>query len=117
MSLIIQQLGVALELQQTCNTKPLWRLWSLQKCLQIAKGTYLVGIDTPPGHFGFTATLGLALVAAEHPTSGNHKTFCKSWIKQKLLIHTFSILEMMADSIPSQTSQTEVHPILCKPSS
>jgi hypothetical protein len=26
-------------------------------------------------------------------------------------------LEMMADSIPSQTSQTEVHPILCKPSS
>jgi len=82
-SLIIQQLGVALELQQTCNTKPLWSLWSLQKCLQIARGTYLGRIDTPPEHFGFVATLGLALlVAAEHPTSGNHRIFSHKWIKQ-----------------------------------
>lgn len=117
MSLIIQQLRVALELQQTCNTKPLWSLWGLQKCLQIARGTYLGGIDTPPERFGFTATLGLALFAAGHPTLGNHRNFCHNWIKQKLLIHTFSILEMMADSVHSQTCQTEVHPILCRPRS
>ncbi len=67
--------------------------------------------------FGFTATLGLALVAAEHPTSGNHRIFCHNWIKQKLLVHTFSILEMMADSIHSQTCQTELHPIPCRPRS
>jgi hypothetical protein len=89
----------------------------LAEMLANCKGHILGGIDTPPERFGFTATLGLALFAAEHPTLGNHRTFCHNWIKQKLLVHTFSILEMMADSVQSQTCQTEVHPILCRPRS
>ncbi len=42
MSLIIQQLGVAPELQQTCNTKPLWSLWACRNACKL-QGAHTCG--------------------------------------------------------------------------